>query len=122
MAHIEPGALAQMRNAIQLPISVAGALMPDAHHGYGLPIGGVLATRADTIIPYAVGVDIACRMCLSIFDLPADTIDSKQDSLKSLLINNTHFGMGSETKSYHDTTLFDRPDWSATKQIRFLKD
>lgn len=120
--NIEPGALAQMRTAIQLPIAVAGALMPDAHHGYGLPIGGVLATQADTIIPYAVGVDIACRMCLSIFDLPADTIDSKQDDLKSLLINNTHFGMGSETKSHHDTTLFDRPEWNATKQIRALKD
>ncbi|MFA6082835.1 hypothetical protein [Mucilaginibacter sp.] len=31
-----------MRTAIQLPIAVAGALMPDAHKGYGLPIGGVL--------------------------------------------------------------------------------
>ncbi|MFA6249513.1 MAG: RtcB family protein, partial [Mucilaginibacter sp.] len=71
LEHIEVGALAQMRTAIQLPIAVAGALMPDAHQGYGLPIGGVLATTANTIIPFAVGVDIACRMCLSIFDLPA---------------------------------------------------
>ncbi|RYE20355.1 MAG: RtcB family protein, partial [Sphingobacteriaceae bacterium] len=39
--HIEEGALAQMKTAIQLPIAVAGALMPDAHQGYGLPIGGV---------------------------------------------------------------------------------
>jgi len=45
--HIEVGALAQMKTAIQLPIAVAGALMPDAHQGYGLPIGGVLATTAD---------------------------------------------------------------------------
>jgi len=66
MEHIEVGALAQMRTAIQLPIAVAGALMPDAHQGYGLPIGGVLATTVNTIIPFAVGVDIACRMCLSI--------------------------------------------------------
>ena len=36
--------VAQMDNAMRLPISVAGALMPDAHVGYGLPIGGVLAT------------------------------------------------------------------------------
>ena len=43
---------------------VRGALMPDAHRGYGLPIGGVLATE-NTVIPYAVGVDIACRMKLS---------------------------------------------------------
>ncbi|GAB2687084.1 RtcB family protein [Mucilaginibacter koreensis] len=120
--HIEAGALAQMRTAIQLPISVAGALMPDAHQGYGLPIGGVLATTADTIIPYAVGVDIACRMCLSIFDLPSGTIDDKTDNLKSLLLKHTHFGMGSESKKHDDTSLFDRPDWNAIKQVRLLKD
>lgn len=120
--HIEAGALAQMRTAIQLPIAVAGALMPDAHQGYGLPIGGVLATTADTIIPYAVGVDIACRMCLSIFELPASTIDTKHDDLKSLLLKNTFFGMGSESKKHHDDTLFDRAEWSASKQIRLQKD
>src|SRR6201994_2022817 len=98
LEHIEVGALAQMKTAIQLPIAVAGALMPDAHQGYGLPIGGVLATTANTIIPFAVGGDIACRMCLSIFDLPADTIDNKRDDLKGLLLKNTHFGIGSETK------------------------
>lgn len=120
--NIEAGALAQMKTAMQLPIAVGGALMPDAHQGYGLPIGGVLATTADTIIPYAVGVDIACRMCLSIFDLPADTIDTKQDDLKSLLLKNTHFGIGCETKKRFDDTLFDRKEWSATKQIRLLMD
>ena len=41
--------------------------MPDAHVGYGLPIGGVLATE-NTVIPYAVGVDIACRMKLTVLD------------------------------------------------------
>src|SRR5919199_184851 len=55
---IEPGAMEQMRNAMRLPISVAGALMPDAHLAYGLPVGGVLATEG-AIIPYAIGVDIA---------------------------------------------------------------
>ncbi|MBS7564653.1 RtcB family protein [Mucilaginibacter sp. Bleaf8] len=122
MEHIEPGALAQMRNAIQLPISVAGALMPDAHQGYGLPIGGVLATSADAIIPYAVGVDIACRMCLSIFDMPARAVDTQQEQLKSLLLKNTHFGMGSETKHHFDTSLFDHREWKATKLLRDLRD
>ncbi|QJD94886.1 RtcB family protein [Mucilaginibacter robiniae] len=120
--HIEAGALAQMRIAMQLPVSRAGALMPDAHQGYGLPIGGVLATTAGTIIPYAVGVDIACRMCLSLFELPADTIDTKVDDLKSLLLKNTHFGIGSETKKHDDTSLFDRPEWQATQLINRLKD
>lgn len=120
--NIEAGALAQMRTAMQLPIAVGGALMPDAHQGYGLPIGGVLATTANTIIPYAVGVDIACRMCLSIFDLPANTIDDKQNELTNLLLKNTHFGIGSESKKHHDSSLFDRAEWNLVKQVRSQKD
>lgn len=42
---VEARALEQMDEAVSLPISVGGALMPDAHQGYGLPIGGVLATK-----------------------------------------------------------------------------
>lgn len=121
LEHIEVGALAQMRTAVQLPIAVAGALMPDAHQGYGLPIGGVLATTANTIIPFAVGVDIACRMCLSIFDLPAEAIDTETGKLKNILIDNTYFGMGCTTKSYFDSSLFDSNTWNETKVIRSLK-
>src|SRR6185312_10452412 len=121
LENIEVGALAQMKTAIQLPIAVAGALMPDAHQGYGLPIGGVLATTANTIIPFAVGVDIACRMCLSIFDLPAGAIDTETDKLKGLLLDHTNFGIGGVTKTHFDTSLFDRPAWSETKVIRNLK-
>lgn len=120
--HIEVGALAQMKTAIQLPIAVAGALMPDAHQGYGLPIGGVLATTANTIIPFAVGVDIGCRMCLSIFNLPSSLIDSENDRLKSLLLDHTNFGIGGTIKTHFDTSLFDSKDWNATKIIRGLKD
>ena len=67
--NIEEGAITQMEVAMKLPVTVAGALMPDAHQGYGLPIGGVLATN-NAIIPFGVGVDIGCRMALSIFDIP----------------------------------------------------
>jgi tRNA-splicing ligase RtcB len=121
LEHIEVGALSQMRTAIQLPIAVAGALMPDAHQGYGLPIGGVLATTANTIIPFAVGVDIACRMCLSIFDLPAETVDTENSKLKNILVDHTYFGMGCTTKSYFDSSLFDSSAWNETKMIRSLK-
>ena len=62
------GSVKQMANAAELPVAVRGALMPDAHRGYGLPIGGVLATE-NAVIPYAVGVDIACRMKLSVLDI-----------------------------------------------------
>jgi tRNA-splicing ligase RtcB (3'-phosphate/5'-hydroxy nucleic acid ligase) len=91
--HIEEGALKQMQIAAKLPVAVAGALMPDAHQGYGLPIGGVLATE-NAIIPYAVGVDIGCRMCLSVFDIPAQALRDKTAFLQRELVAHTLFGAG----------------------------
>ncbi|MCT1530432.1 RtcB family protein [Sphingobacterium daejeonense] len=90
---IEAGAKKQMNTAMKLPITVAGALMPDAHQGYGLPIGGVLAAN-NAVIPYGVGVDIGCRMALSIFDLPATYLESHHDDLKKILMKTTRFGAG----------------------------
>ncbi len=91
--HIEPGAIHQMEIAMKLPVTVAGALMPDAHHGYGLPIGGVLATE-NAVIPYAVGVDIGCRMALSVFDLPPKYLVQRTQELRKMLLENTRFGSG----------------------------
>lgn len=60
---IEPGALKQIKNVANLPFAFSHvAVMPDAHEGYGMPIGGVLAA-VNNIIPNAVGVDIGCGMC-----------------------------------------------------------
>jgi tRNA-splicing ligase RtcB len=120
--YIEAGALGQMDTAMRLPVARAGALMPDAHQGYGLPIGGVLATDANAVIPYAVGVDIACRMCLSVFDLPTSVIQNEGKLLKKALVENTFFGIGSESNRRFDDSLFDRPEWRATKPIRDLRD
>jgi tRNA-splicing ligase RtcB len=120
--NIDEKALSQMDVAMRLPISLAGALMPDAHSGYGLPIGGVLATDINTIIPYAVGVDIACRMCMSVFHLPDTVLQTESDRLKNILNENTTFGVGATTKNHFDSSLFDREEWKATKLIRSLKD
>jgi len=119
--HIEQGALLQMDTASRLPVSVAGALMPDAHHGYGLPIGGVLATTSHTVIPFAVGVDIACRMCLSVFDIGADYLQKKAHALKNFLLENTHFGLDSRPSNPLPDDVFDHPDWKATPKIRELR-
>ena len=81
---IEEGALLQMQIAAKLPVAVAGALMPDAHQGYGLPIGGVLATN-NAIIPYAVGVDIGCTMCLAFFQLTRIHLKKKKPGTKENL-------------------------------------
>ena len=60
---IEPEALAQAQNLANLPFLFSHvAVMPDAHLGYGMPIGGVMATT-NVVIPNAVGVDIGCGMC-----------------------------------------------------------
>lgn len=92
---IEQGAMHQMYTAAKLPVAVGGALMPDAHAGYGLPIGGVLATE-NAVIPYGVGVDIGCRMCLSIFDIdPAELI--QREAYFAREINEaTLFGSGAQ--------------------------
>jgi RNA-splicing ligase RtcB len=88
---LEPEAVKQMVNACALPVAVAGALMPDAHVGYGLPIGGVLATEG-SVIPYAVGVDIACRMKMTVFDRKAGSIAGEKDRLANIIESETRFG------------------------------
>ncbi|MEO7306488.1 MAG: RtcB family protein [Ferruginibacter sp.] len=93
--HIEEGAMHQMYQAAKLPISVAGALMPDAHQGYGLPIGGVLATD-NAVIPYGVGVDIGCRMCLSIFDIDPKQLAEKENYFAREINEATLFGSGAQ--------------------------
>ena len=60
---IEEGAMLQVKNIANLPFAFHHvAIMPDCHQGYGMPIGGVLATK-EVVIPNAVGVDIGCGMC-----------------------------------------------------------
>lgn len=93
--HIEKGAMHQMYQAAKLPISVAGALMPDAHSGYGLPIGGVLATE-NAVIPYGVGVDIGCRMCLSVFDIDPKDLVQRENYFTRELLEATLFGSGAQ--------------------------
>ena len=93
--HIEEGAMHQMYQAAKLPVSVAGALMPDAHSGYGLPIGGVLATE-NSVIPYGVGVDIGCRMCLSVFDINPKELTDKEAYFAREINEATLFGSGGQ--------------------------
>lgn len=93
--HIEEIALHQMYQAARLPVSVTGALMPDAHSGYGLPIGGVLATD-NAVIPYGVGVDIGCRMSLSLFDIAPKELKDREDLFARILDESTLFGSGAQ--------------------------
>jgi len=113
-------ALLQMEKACLLPVSVAGALMPDAHVGYGLPIGGVLATD-NAVIPYAVGVDIACRMKMTVLDIPARDLEQKQDRLTRVIEAETRFGVGSSFKERRAHDVLDA-DWAVSPVTRANKD
>jgi tRNA-splicing ligase RtcB len=117
---IDVAAHAQMRVACQLPIAVAAALMPDAHVGYGLPIGGVLACEK-AVIPYAVGVDIACRMKLSVLDQPVESLEKQFSQYKEALLSGTKFGVGVEHQPAQSHEVMDR-DWNVTRITREKKD
>jgi tRNA-splicing ligase RtcB len=117
---LEAEALTQMRNACKLPVAVTGALMPDAHVGYGLPIGGVLATR-NAVIPYAVGVDIACRMKMSVLDLPPTALADDKERLTRALERETRFGVGAMFSRTRDHDVMDA-DWNVTAVTARMKD
>ncbi|WP_264523653.1 RtcB family protein [Flavobacterium sp. N502536] len=116
---IDQQAKFQLYDSLKLPISVAGALMPDAHSGYGLPIGGVLATD-NAVIPYGVGVDIGCRMSLSIFDLPASYFKGKEHQLEAILKDNTKFGMYETHASRVDHDVFYKSEFQDIPLLKNL--
>lgn len=120
---IEDGARKQMETAMKLPVSVAGALMPDAHQGYVLPIGSVLATR-NAIIPYGVGVDIGCRMALSIYDMEESFFEENQSKFKRELIAQSNFGAGNGFRGQYkfDHEVLENKLFNENPLLQNLKD
>lgn len=119
---IDDTAKIQMDLAMKLPIVKAGALMADAHTGYGLPIGGVLATE-NTIIPYGVGVDIGCRMCLTLYNIPIKYLKKHNHKLKFMLREHTRFGMRQVFEDADvDHPIFERNEFREIPFVRDLKD
>lgn len=81
LSDIEDGALEQAKNLANLPFTFRHvAIMPDSHMGYGMPIGGVLATRG-VVIPNAVGVDIGCGMSA----IKCDATQISHEELEAIL-------------------------------------
>ena len=117
---IDEKAKFQLYDALKLPVAVAGALMPDAHAGYGLPIGGVLATE-NAVIPYGVGVDIGCRMCLTIHPMKSNYIKGHQIKLENILANHTKFGMRETHDIKHDHEIFSRSEFNEIQILKNLK-
>jgi tRNA-splicing ligase RtcB len=119
----DDAALEQMHNSMRLPSAVRGALMPDAHLGYGLPIGGVLATD-NTVVPYAVGVDIACRMKLTVLDIDPKTLRGSRDRYEKTLLRETAFGTGSvlDRRDRLDHDVLDAQRWAQLQLLRGLRE
>lgn len=120
---IEEGTHEQMRQAMRLPITRGGALMPDAHVAYGIPVGGVYAAE-NAVIPYGVGVDIGCRMRLSVFDLSSIVIGQQRAHLRDILLRNTNFGTGGSYKEGRrgmDHEVLEDPAFDSTQFLRGLK-
>lgn len=119
-AFIEDVACRQMDLAMRLPVTAGGALMPDAHGGFGLPIGGVLATEG-VVVPYAVGMDIGCRMSLSIFDVNEKYLQRYAYQLERALREYTHFGMEGNVPYKAEHEILDRPEFGYTSLLRNLR-
>jgi tRNA-splicing ligase RtcB len=127
--NIDQGSRTQMDNACDLPIARRAALMPDAHQGYGMPIGGVLATK-NAVIPYGVGMDIACRMRITFTETSRDALraltinlEEGNEHLDAALRTQTKFGMGcAYQRSGRQThpVMFDER-WSDVPMLQELK-
>ena len=115
---IDDSTKVQMSNIMSLPNIIKGALMPDSHVGYGLPIGGVIST-SNSVIPYAVGYDIGCMMKLSIFNVDEKFLLRYKDKIKKAVVDNTHFGMeGGSDISEHE--ILDDKTFDATPFLKSL--
>jgi tRNA-splicing ligase RtcB len=117
---IDLNAIQQMHDVCQSSIIEKAAIMPDSHLGYTVPIGGVVATL-NAVIPAAVGVDIACRMKMTILDLAPLDLEKRRKQFREAIITETAFGKGCEweTKRQHDVM---DADWKVSPITRRLKD
>ena len=118
-AEVEPAALQQINLALRLPIAVQGALMPDAHAGYGLPVGGVLAVE-NAVIPYAVGVDIACNTSLTIFKESPNHLKRYTNPIKDAILKWTHFGMEGGLNVRQNHEVLERNEFNEISLLKKL--
>jgi tRNA-splicing ligase RtcB len=81
--------------------------------------GGVLATN-NAVIPYGVGVDIGCRMCMTVYDLPVERLGDQRDKFVKLLGDNSRFGQGEFDRPFDDP-IFERTEFKEIQVAKQLK-
>ena len=125
----EPGvdidwkAIEQMNMAMRLPVAVAGAMMPDAHLGYALPIGGVVKLQR-AVSPSFVGYDIACRVTVSVPDIPAEDFRANREQYVRVMQAVSRFGLGAnfDDAQRRDHAVMDDPLWEQLPHLKCRKD
>src|SRR5699024_5966270 len=112
----------QLEKACRLPVALAGALLPDAHLGYALPVGGVVALN-NAVSPAFVGFDIACRMKMSILDISVDAFEKRREQLAANLDDVTQFGLGANFGfNRRSHPVQDDPRWTEIKPAKKLRE
>jgi len=118
---VDYGAVEQMRKVMRLPVTVDGAMMPDAHLGYAMPIGGVAALD-NAVSPSFVGYDIACRVTMTVLDIaPAEFMRHRRqiaDDMRAV----SSFGRGSDFTGQERRThpVMDDPLWKELRHVKQL--
>ncbi|MCB9152379.1 MAG: RtcB family protein [Caldilineaceae bacterium] len=119
--HIPANAVDQMYTVMRLPMATRGALMPDAHLGYAMPIGGVAALEG-AISPSFVGYDISCMVQLTILDVDVEAFEKERRHFAHSLRHVTSFGMGADfAKGQREHAVMDEADWSQLQVPAKLK-
>lgn len=114
---VEDGALLQAENLARLPFALGHiALMPDAHQGYGMPIGGVLFADR-TVVPYAIGVDIGCGIILHRLEVDPDKLVDMVDAIGPEVLKAVPVGVGPQGEhprgsqpAWPDSVMAETPD------------
>lgn len=94
---IESGAIDQFVSAMSQDFSIRGALMPDVHQGYSLPIGAVVETRG-VVVPSWVGFDISCGMCAVRTNFDPDAIRDNAQAIYKQILKNIPVGFNHRNK------------------------
>ena len=115
-------AIEQMKRVLSIPVSVNGAMMPDAHVGYGMPIGGVAALD-NAVSPGFVGYDIACRMTLTILDITPDDFMVQRERIANDMQAVSSFGKGAGFDDGERRThpVMDDPLWQELNHVKQLQ-
>lgn len=117
---VDMESLNQIYTALKLPVSIRGAILPDSHVGYSLPIGGVISL-VNAISPHFIGFDIACRISLSILDIEVEDYFNSRDEFYDAVKTETSFGIGASFKKKRKHKVMEDDLWNEIPALKKLK-